>query len=225
MSIISEARPSDSPYIELVMRGYTASDGATIRPAESHWHLVLRKLSGKTDLLVVGPWTSAGALSYTEGAELLWIKLKLGVFMPHLPTRNLLDSETVLPGAACQSFWLGGSTWQFPAYDNVETFISRLAHKEVLARDPLVNVVMREQNQAPEMPPRTLRHRFLRATGLSQRHIQQIERAQQAADLLRQGTAIADTIYQAGYFDQPHLTRSLKRWVGYTPAQILTSSR
>ena len=38
--------------------------------------------------------------------------------------------------------------------------------------------------------------------------------------LLRQGCSILDTVEDAGYFDQPHLTRALKRWVGHTPAQV-----
>jgi hypothetical protein len=29
----------------------------------------------------------------------------------------------------------------------------------------------------------------------------------------------------AGYYDQPHLTRSLKQWVGHTPAQIIEMSK
>ncbi|HEV8194086.1 MAG TPA: AraC family transcriptional regulator [Ktedonobacterales bacterium] len=41
-----------------------------------------------------------------------------------------------------------------------------------------------------------------------------------ATALLEQGVPISDVIYQAGYFDQPHLTRSLKRFMGQTPAQI-----
>jgi hypothetical protein len=32
-----------------------------------------------------------------------------------------------------------------------------------------------------------------------------------------------ETLWQAGYADQPHLTRSLKRFVGQTPAQIVHS--
>jgi AraC-like DNA-binding protein len=32
--------------------------------------------------------------------------------------------------------------------------------------------------------------------------------------------SIGDVVYQAGYADQPHLTRSLKRFIGYTPAQL-----
>lgn len=139
--------------------------------------------------------------------------------MPHLPLRNFLDVETILPGAASQSFWLKGSAWQFPDYENVETFVDRLARAEVLVRDPVVNAVL--QGQSQEMSPRTVRHRFLRATGLTQSHIHQVERAQQAAMLLRQGISILDTVYEAGYFDQPHLTRSLRQWIGHTPAQIV----
>ncbi len=44
--------------------------------------------------------TTAGVVRYTADAELLWIKLKLGTFLPNLPVRSLLDTETILPGAA-----------------------------------------------------------------------------------------------------------------------------
>ena len=127
MSIIAEERISDSPYVETITHGRTASDGSPIRPAEIHWHMVLVKQHGNIQLLVVGPWTSAGVISYTEGAEILWIKLKLGTFLPHLPTRDFLDAETILPPAAGQSFWLNGSAWQFPDYENADTFVVSLA--------------------------------------------------------------------------------------------------
>ena len=48
-----------------------------------------------------------------------------------------------------------------------------------------------------------------------------MKRAQQATALLTQGISIPDTMYEVGYFDQPNLTRSLKRFIGYTPAQII----
>jgi AraC-like DNA-binding protein len=38
--------------------------------------------------------------------------------------------------------------------------------------------------------------------------------------LLHQGTSILDTVYKAGYYDQSHMTNSLKRFLGQTPAQI-----
>jgi hypothetical protein len=36
MGFRSEARESDSPYIETVTRGWTEDSGSVIRPAESH---------------------------------------------------------------------------------------------------------------------------------------------------------------------------------------------
>lgn len=223
MSIIFEQRGSDSPYIETVTQGRTASDGSSVRPAECHWHMVLVKLHGNTRLLVVGPWTTAGVASWSEGAELLWIKFRLGAWMPHLPTGHLLDRETILPTAARQTFWLNGAAWQYPDVDNVETFINRLVRDDVLVLDPVVSAVADEQ--ALETPLRTVRHRFLRTTGLSQSHIRQVERAGRAAALLGQGASIPDTVFDLGYFDQPHLTKSLHRFVGKTPAQIQRSSK
>jgi AraC-like DNA-binding protein len=218
MTIVFEDRLSDSPYIEMVSRGYTASDGAATRPAESHWHMVFTRYRGEIYPILSGPLSSSGVVSYTEGAEILWVKLKLGAFMPHLPARSMLDSEQVLPGASSQSFWLKGSAWQFPDFENVETFIERLARAEVLVYDPLVSSVLAGQLQA--VAPRTVRHRFLRATGLTQVQIRQFDRARQAEAMLMQGRAIPDTVFALGYFDQAHMTRALKRWIGHTPAQI-----
>jgi methylphosphotriester-DNA--protein-cysteine methyltransferase len=93
----------------------------------------------------------------------------------------------------------------------------------VLACDPVVNAVL--QDHLEDMPSRTVRHRFLRATGLSAAHMRQMKRAQHAQALLQQGGSILDTVGEAGYFDQPHLTRSLKHFLGYTPAQIIRLSQ
>ncbi len=222
MSFIYEARLSDSPYVETITYSRTAGSGTTIRPAESHWHMVFVKYKSRIQSLVFGSLPTAGVVSYTEGAEILWIKFKLGTFMPHLPARDFLNVETPLPGAATNSFWLKGSAWQFPDFENADIFINRLVRNDLLVRDPVVKAALQDQPQ--EVASRTVRHRFLRATGLTKSHIQQIERAQRAAALLRQGVPILDTVYEAGYFDQPHLTRSLKQWVGHTPAQILLKS-
>lgn len=223
MGFLFEERRSDSPYIDAVTRGRTAGEGSTIRPAESRWHMVLVKHNGQARLIVTGALTTSGVVPFIEDIELLWIRFALGTFMPSLPARNLLDRETLLREATCHSFWLNGSTWQYPDFDNVETFVDRLIRDETLVCDPVVSAVAQGhiQEHHQEMASRTLRHRFLQATGLSHSHIQQIERAQQAAALLRQGVSISDAVYQAGYYDQPHLTRSLRQWVGHTPAQLI----
>jgi hypothetical protein len=223
MIITEGARISESAYVETVEHGWTAQAGSTVRPAERHWHMVVVKTAGVVQLLVVGPLTSSGVVSWGEGGEILWIKLKLGTFMPHLPPKHYLDVEAALPGASHRAFWLKGSAWEFPNFENVETFIDRLVREEILVRDPVVNAVL--QGERPDLSSRTVRHRFQQATGLTQNHIYQIERAQQAATLLQQGKSILDTVDELGYFDQPHLTRALKQWVGYTPLQIIRMSK
>jgi methylphosphotriester-DNA--protein-cysteine methyltransferase len=70
-----------------------------------------------------------------------------------------------------------------------------------------------------------VQRRFLQATGLTQGTVFQIERARYATTLLKQGVSILDSVELAGYADQPHLTRSLKRYIGQTPAQIISESR
>jgi AraC-like DNA-binding protein len=224
MGFVFEERVSGSPYVETVMRGYAVGEGTQVRPAECHWHMVLVKLAGSPRLIVCGPLTTAGRVVFGEGAELIWIRLRLGVFMPDWPTYKLRDAETALPGAAADSFWLHGTAWQFPDYENVETFIAWLARQEVLLKDPLVDAAMQDR-VAPQVSPRTLRHRFLQATGLTQGYIRQFERALRAEALLKLGTSILDTVYEAGYYDQPHLTRALKLFTGHTPAQILRASQ
>lgn len=219
MTIEVDTRAPDSPYVETVMYGRTVAAAAPIRPAEPHWHMVFVTHAGMTRALVVGPLTSAGTVTYGAGAEILWVKFRLGVCMPHLPLRRCLDAETPLPETAGRAFWLNSAAWQFPTYENVETFISRLVRQDILTCDPVVQAVL--QGQQPDLSPRTVRHRFRHATGITQNQLFQIERAQQAADLLLQGVSILDTVDQAGYYDQPHLTRSLKQWIGYTPAQLL----
>ena len=88
-SITCQERESDSPYVETIMHGRTLSDDSPVRPAECHWHMVFVRKDGKAWVVFVGPWTTAGIAHYAEGAEILWIKFKLGAFMPHLPTREV----------------------------------------------------------------------------------------------------------------------------------------
>jgi AraC-like DNA-binding protein len=219
MTLLFEERLSGSPYVETVTRGRTVRAGSTIRPAEIHWHMIFTKHSASIHPLVVGPLTTSGVASWGAGGEILWIKFKVGTFMPHLPTRDYLDIEQALPDASSQRFWLKGSTWQFPDYENVETFIDRLVRDEILVFDSVVDSALRDH--MPALSPRTVRYRFLRATGLTQNHIRQFQRARKAEALLKEGSSILDVVYQLGYFDQPHLTRSLKQFIGYTPAQII----
>jgi AraC-like DNA-binding protein len=76
-----------------------------------------------------------------------------------------------------------------------------------------------------DMSLRTVQRRFLQATGLSPVTIRQINRAQEAMTLLQEGVSILDTVTELKYSDQAHLTRSLKQFMGQTPAQVARGLR
>ncbi len=223
MSAFFEGRKSDSPYIEMVWRGHAEDDYSRTCPADPRWNLLIIKKDDKVQVTVEGPTTKAIFKHDAVGYEFLVIKFKLGTFLPYLPVTNLVNTDALLPEGTRKSFWLNGSTWQFPDFENVETFVDRLVRQDVLLVDPVVHATL--QNQPQEFSPRTVQRRFIHTTGLTPKALQQIERAQQAATLLGQGGSILDAVYEAGYADQPHLTRSLKRFYGQTPAQILRANQ
>lgn len=224
MNFIFDERASDSPFVERIWRTQSERSGSFISVAASHWEMVVTRYNGKTPLTLRGPETKATPADCPEDAEYFGIVFKLGVFMPHLPLTNLLDrNDMTLPEVTSKSFWLHGSAWQFPDYENADTFVARLIRQELLVREPVVEAVL--QNRPLEVSLRSVQRRFLQASGLTRGTLDQIERAREAVMLLEQGVSIANVVYQAGYADQPHLTRSLKRFIGQTPGQILHTSK
>jgi len=224
MIIIDEERASDSPFVERVWRSHSEGVKPFLSIAVNHCELVVSRLQDKVTMTLRGPETKPTHVGDTppEG-EWFGVLLKLGVFLPHLPTSRLLDGGVGLPAVSSSSFWLAGRVWQFPDYENAETFVERLAREGLLLRDPVVEAAA--QGQLNDLTQRAVQYRFLQATGITQRAARQIERARYATVLLQQGVSIPDTIRQAGYYDQPHLTRSLKRYIGQTPAQLLHHSQ
>jgi AraC-like DNA-binding protein len=220
VSLSYEERTSLSPFIERIWHSHSEYAGSFASIAATHWEIVVTKYEGKTTLTVRGPETKATHLEYPAGAEWVGIDFKLGTYMPHFPPKSLVNFNDVnLPNASSQSFWLQGSAWQFPTYENVDTFVDRLVCEGLLVHDPVVETILAGHPQA--LKTRAIQGRFLRATGLPLKVIQQIKRARHAAVRLGQGAGIIDTAYEAGYFDQSHLTRALKHFIGFTPANIL----
>jgi AraC-like DNA-binding protein len=219
MKFVFEQRPSDSPFVEMIWRTQSECAGSFMSVAGTQWEMVVMKQYGKTFLTVRGPETKASPASCPENTEFFGIRFKLGTFMPKFPTSNLVDDAVHLPVETRKAVWVDGSSWELPDFENADTFVERLVRDDLLVHEPIIDAAL--QGQMQDISVRSVQRRFLRATGLTHGAICQIERAQQAMALLGQGVSILDTVDQTGYADQPHLTRSLKRLVGQTPAQIL----
>ena len=220
MFLAFEDRPSDSPFVERVWRCRSERAGRFLSIASSHWEMVVTRHRGETTLTVRGPETKVSAIDCPAEGEWTGIRFKLGTFMPHLPVANLIDRQDVtLPGATGRSFWLNGSAWDYPRFENAETFVARLVQGSLVVRDSAVDAALRDERQMLSL--RTAQRRFLQATGMTRGTFRQIERARYATNLLKQGVSILDAVHEAGFFDQAHLTRSLKRLIGQTPARIV----
>lgn len=215
-----EERLSDSPYIERVWRSHSEQAGEFLSVAASHFEVVVTRHQGKTFLTIRGPETRASIAHCPSDGEWLGIRFKLGTFMPLLPPRQLRDrNDVTLPDSGGKSFLLDGTAWQYPDFGNAETFVCRLARSGTLSRDPVLDAAVEGKLSAASL--RSIQRHFLKAAGISHAAYRQIERARYAANLLREGRSIIDVTHLTGYYDQAHLTRSLKRLIGETPADIL----
>lgn len=219
MFLVFDDRPSDSPFVERVWRCHSERAGRLLSVASSHWEMVVTRLRGATAFTVRGPETRATALDCTAEGEWIGIRFKLGTYMPQLPVMRLIDGNDVdLPQASAWSFRLNGSAWEYPNFENAEIFVNRLIKRDLITSIPAVAAVLRGETQARSQ--RSIQRDFLHATGITQSRYHQIERARYATNLLKAGAPIADVVYQAGYFDQAHLSRSLKQLIGQTPGNI-----
>jgi AraC-like DNA-binding protein len=212
-------RPSDSPFVDRIWRSRSELGGAFVSVAQSHFEIAVTRHRGRTSVTLRGPETVATAATVPSDGEWLGIRFKLGTFMPRLPPGTLKDRRDVtLPEATRRSFWLNGSAWEYPDFENADTFVARLARKGIIACDFSVGAML--QRGPLRLPLRSAQRHFVRATGITHRTLQQIERARFATTLLQQGVPILDTVHEAGYFDQPHLTRAVKTLMGVTPTEI-----
>jgi AraC-like DNA-binding protein len=132
---------------------------------------------------------------------------------------RLVDGAIVLPAAGKRSFWLNGSAWELPTYDNFDVFLRRLGRKGEVSKDQAVEATL--LGRPTGLSLRSLQRRIRQTTGLTQVAIKQIDRAERAVALLESGATILDVVERLGYADQPHLTRSLRRFIGQTPKEIL----
>jgi hypothetical protein len=173
-----EERPSDSSFVERIWRARSERAGSFISVAASHWEMVVTRQNVATMLTVRRPETKATPLDCSADGEWLGIRFKLGTVMPHLPAIQLVDGALNLPDAGSRSFWLHRSAWQFPNFENADTFVERLVRDGLLICEPVVQVALHEQLK--DLSLRTAQRHLLRTTGLIHSTVRQIERARSA---------------------------------------------
>ncbi|MEU5522817.1 helix-turn-helix domain-containing protein [Streptomyces sp. NPDC047860] len=218
MGLRFETRRSDSPWADTVWTCTSAEVTAMTSVAGVRLGLVFWEQDGRAYAGVTGPETRTGTAPVPEGAHFMGIEFAVGTSLRTVPTAALVDGGVELPDTTRRTFRLDGGRWETPGPDDAEALVERLVRAGAVVRDPLVAEVLR--GQPPAVSGRTVERRFRAATGLTRGAVRQIERARTAAELLAAGDRAADVVAKLDYFDEPHLARALRAYVGRTARQL-----
>ncbi|GGO19512.1 AraC family transcriptional regulator [Micromonospora parathelypteridis] len=186
------------------------------------WGLVFWEQAGRTSASITGPETRTGTAPVPEGATFTGIEFAVGTSLRAVPTPMLVDGGIELPDTTRRTFRLDDARWEMPGPDDAEALVDSLVRAGTVVRDLLVAELLR--GQRPAVSGRTVERRFRAATGLTRGAVRQIERARTAAELLATGDPAADVVAKLDYFDEPHLARALRTYVGRTVKQLREGS-
>ena len=218
MGLRFETRGSDSPWVETVWTCTSGQVAEMTSVAAVCWGLVFWEREGRAYAAISGPETTISTALVPVGATFVGIEFAVGTSLRAVPIPTLVDAGAELPDATHRAFQLDGVRWETPGADDAEALVDRLVRSEVVVRDPLVAEVRR--GYRPGASGRTVERRFRAATGLTQGAVRQIERTRRASALLAGGVPVAEVVAKLDYFDEPHLARALRRYVGRTARQL-----
>ncbi|QOV44650.1 helix-turn-helix domain-containing protein [Streptomyces chromofuscus] len=218
MGLRFETRRSDSPWVDTVWTCTSEQITAMTSVAGARWGLVFWEQHGRSYAAITGPETRTGTAPVPEGARFTGIEFAVGTSLRAVPTPVLVDGGIELPDTTRRTFRWDGARWETPGPADAEALVERLVRAGMVIRDPLVTEVLR--GNRPAVSGRTVERRFRAATGLTQGAVRQIERARTAAELLATGVPAADVVAKLDYFDEPHLARALRSYVGRTVRQL-----
>ena len=218
MELCFGTRQSDSPWVDTVWTCTSEQVTEMTSVAGVRWGLVFWKQDGRAYTSVTGPETRTGTVPVPEGATFTGIEFAVGTSLRAIPAPALVDAGVELPDTTRRTFRLDGGRWETPGPDDAEALVERLVRAGIVVGDPLVTGVLR--GHRPDVSRRTVQRRFRAVTGLTRGAIRQIERARTAAVLLAAGDPVDVVVAKLHYYDEPHLARALRSYVGRTVGQL-----
>ncbi|MFF0721302.1 helix-turn-helix domain-containing protein [Micromonospora sp. NPDC003816] len=219
MGLVNTSRSSDSPWISSVWTGHSTQVSQMTSVASETWGLVFWESRGTPFAAVVGPEDRTVSAPVPQEARFVGVQFAVGTVLRAAPTSTLLNSGIELPDTTSGRFWLDGGRWHTPRVDDdAEALVARLVRAGVLVRDPLVQATL--DGSPVATASRTVERRFRAATGLTRGTVAQIGRVRAAAELLSTGAQVSTVVDRLGYYDEPHLARALRRYVGRTAGQL-----
>jgi hypothetical protein len=207
---------TDASIVNRVWRTRSDAEDTMTSAARTCCQLILTRIQGHLLVSLRGPETRATTAPVPPNAEFLGIRLALGtVLQPH-PAASIVDGHVPFPVTDSGRVVIGGEDWEAPTYENAEQFVRRLRDAGLLVRSRLKAEEHFAGHPGSRRSKRTLQRRYRAITGLSQTAVTQIDRVNAAATMLREGLDWRTVVEMLGYFDQAHLARALRRYLGTT---------
>jgi AraC-like DNA-binding protein len=199
---------------------------------------------GGAELLVAGPDTQPVLSQLPAGAEIIGARLRPGLTLPALgvPADELLDQRVLLRdiwGDAARR--LVDQLSDAPTLaDRFATLAAALAARQAsagpvdadvqaiiarIARQPSQRIA--ERGSELQLSQRQLRRRFSAAVGYGPKTFARIMRFQALLARAQQPSGrldLASLAAEAGYSDQAHMAREVRRLAGATPTEIFSPS-
>ena len=166
--------------------------------------------------MLAGQATKSAYVPYNKGSDSVVISFAAGVYMPQLSGDKMLDLAELLPMSDDEHFELAGELFAVPTYETAEQLVEELAAKHIIKIDEVVAAVLAGTPKA--LSDRAMQRHFHKVTGMSKKGLEQIHRAQEAVRILQAGKAPREAAADAGYADQAHMAKSLKKLMDSKPS-------
>jgi AraC-like DNA-binding protein len=199
---------------------------------------------GGAELVVAGPDTQPVLSQLPAGAEIIGARLRPGLTLPALgvPADELLDLRVLL-----RDIWGAEARRLVDQLCDAPTLAERFAalaaalaarHADAGAVDADVQAIIARIAQRPNqriaergpelrISQRQLRRRFIAAVGYGPKTFARVMRFQALLAHAQQPSSrldLASLAAEAGYADQAHLTREVRRLAGSTPTELFSPS-
>ncbi|MGW5063729.1 helix-turn-helix domain-containing protein [Streptomyces sp. NPDC004096] len=213
---------TDATVVDRVWRTRSDAEDTMTSAARTCCQLILSWTQGRLLAGLRGPETRASSAPVPPDTEFLGVRFALGtVLRPH-PPASIIDGYVPFPVTDSGRIVVGGEDWEAPTFENVGQFVRRLQDAGLLVGSRLGDEEYAAERPGAGPTERTLQRRYRAITGLSRTAVTQIDRANAAATMLRNGHDWRTVVETLGFFDQAHLAHALRRYVGRTARELQT---
>lgn len=204
----------------LAWRAVATAAGEYTEAASEFWGVGFDRLrSGELCATLLGPSLEPRTMAST-GHTVSWgAEFPAHYFLPAAAKPALVGRAIRLDvDGAARRVRIGRNWFDVPAYDDVECLVEALLASGELAFDSTVARVL--AGEPLGLSDRQVRRRVKRVTGLGKKQLAALRRARDATGLVKQDRPLSEVAVAAGYADQAHMTRAMRRIAGLTPGRL-----